>query len=256
MQFRTILYDKSDGIATITLNRPKKLNSMDILMYDEVGSAFNLAENDRQVRVVILTGAGERAFCAGDDISIFKGVERSGVRVFLKRVMPVMMNIEKMEKPVVAAVNGFALGGGFEFALACDITIASENATFGLPEGRIGLMPAFAILRLPQIIGIKRTKELALTAEAISAKKALEMGIVNLVVPFNKLQETAREMAMKIKDIAPLSAALTKAAINRHSGGEELEYTTEAISFLFKTADHKEGYKAFLEKRAPQFKGK
>lgn len=256
MQFRTILYDKSEGIATITLNRPQKLNAMDMRMYDELDKAFEIADCDREVRVVILTGAGNRAFCAGDDISIFQGVERSGARVFLKRVMPVMMKLEKMEKPVIAAVNGYALGGGFEFALACDITIASENATFGLPEGRIGLMPAFAVLRLPQIIGIKRTKELALTADAISAKKAMEMGIVNQVVPLDKLQEAARELAKKIMTVAPLSASLTKAAINRHSGGEEIEYTTEAVSFLLKSADHKEGYKAFLEKRAPQFKGK
>lgn len=256
MKFRTLLYEKSDGIATITMNRPEKLNAMDLRMYVELDRAFEMADSDRQVRVVIFTGAGDRAFCAGDDISIFQGVGASGARAFIRRVMPVMMRLEKMEKPVIAAVNGYALGGGFEFALACDITVASENATFGLPEGRVGLMPAFAVLRLPQVIGLKRTKEMALTAESISARKALELGIVNQVVPLEKLPEAAREMAKKIMSIAPMSAAMAKAAINRQSGGEELEYTTEAISFLFATEDHKEGFKAFLEKRAPQFKGK
>ena len=256
MQFQTILYDKADGIATITMHRPAKLNAMDMQMYEELDKAFDMADSDRQVRVAILTGAGNRAFCVGDDISIFEGAVRDGSRSFLRRVMPVMMKLEKMEKPVIAAVNGYALGGGFEFALACDITIASDNATFGLPEGRLGLMPAFAVLRLHQIIGLKRAKELALTAESIDAKKALELGIVNQVVPLDKLQGTAREMAKKIMTTAPLSATLTKAAFNRHSGGEELEYTTEAICFLFASEDHKEGYKAFMEKRAPQFQGK
>ncbi|MBI4287329.1 MAG: enoyl-CoA hydratase/isomerase family protein [Chloroflexi bacterium] len=258
MIFRTITYEKTDNntIATVTLNRPEKLNAMDLRMYDELDRAFEMADCDREVRVAILTGAGDRAFCAGDDISIFQGVGRAGARAFIKRVMPVMMKLEKMEKPVIAAVNGYALGGGFEFALACDLTIASENASFGLPEGKVGLMPAFAVLRLAQVIGVKRAKELALTAEPISAHKALEFGIVNQVVPLSKLLRTAKDMARKIITISPLSAAMTKAAINRHSGGEEIEYTTEAISLLMMSEDHKEGYKAFLEKRAPRFKGK
>jgi enoyl-CoA hydratase/carnithine racemase len=167
-----------------------------------------------------------------------------------------MIGLEKMDKPAIAAVNGYALGGGFEVALACDITIASENASFGLPEARLGIYPAFASLRLPGIMGAKRAKKLMLTGESVDAFEAEKLGLVNRVVPLPQLMEAAREEARKIIKLAPLGVAMTKAAVNRGFGGEDLAFTVEATSLLFGTEDHKEGFNSFMEKREPRFQGK
>jgi enoyl-CoA hydratase len=256
MAYKEILYETDGGIATITLNRPHKLNSLSMDSYREVIKALGDVDADDAVRVVILTGTGDRAFCAGDDIGIFEGLSAGKARAFIKEVMPLMIGLEKMDKPAIAAVNGYALGGGFEVALACDITIASENASFGLPEARLGIYPAFASLRLPGIMGAKRAKKLMLTGESVDAFEAEKLGLVNRVVPLPQLMEAAREEARKIIKLAPLGVAMTKAAVNRGFGGEDLAFTVEATSLLFGTEDHKEGFNSFMEKREPRFQGK
>ncbi|MFQ5827019.1 MAG: enoyl-CoA hydratase/isomerase family protein [Dehalococcoidia bacterium] len=256
MAYETIIYQSEKGIATITLNRPHKLNALSMDSYRETIKALEEAEADPKVRVLILTGAGDRAFCAGDDISIFEGLSAGRARTFIKEVMPLMLGLERLDKPVIAAVNGYALGGGFEVALACDITIASENASFGLPEARVGIYPVFASLRLPQVMGAKRAKKFLLTGETIDAFEAERMGLVNRVVPLSQLLDAAREEARKIMALAPLGVTLTKEAVNRGVVGEEMAYSIEAASLLFGTEDHREGVRAFMEKREPRFKGK
>jgi enoyl-CoA hydratase/carnithine racemase len=256
MVYETIIYQSEKGIATITLNRPHKLNALSMDSYRETIKALEEAEADPEVRVIILTGAGDRAFCAGDDIGIFEGLSAGSARTFIKEVMPLMFNLEKLDKPVIAAVNGYALGGGFEVALACDITIASENASFGLPEARVGIYPVFASLRLPQVMGAKRAKKFLLTGETIDAREAERLGLVNRVVPLVQLLDAAREEARKIMALAPLGVALTKEATNKAVAGEEMAYSVEAASLLFGTEDHREGVRAFMEKREPRFKGK
>lgn len=255
MNFETIIYEKKEGIATITLNRPHKLNALSLATYEELDRALDAAEADPEVKVLVLTGAGDRAFCAGDDINTFEGFTPASARSFLKKVlMPIFLKIEKLDKPVIAAVNGMALGGGFELALISDITIASEKATFGLPEPRLGLYSVLGVIRLADAIGVKRARELMLTCDTIDAREAERIGLVNKVVPADQLEAAARETAQKIMSIAPLSASLTKAALNRMLGGEDIEYSMEALAFLFCTEDHKEGFDAFMKRRKPEFK--
>ncbi len=258
MEFKNIIYEKGDGIATITLNRPQKLNATDIETVAELSRALDEAEDDDEVRVVVLTGAGDRAFCAGNDVSMFEGFDSvSALRSYMKRLdIPTFFKVEKLSKPVIAAVNGLALGGGLELAMVCDITIASEKATFSLPESRVGLIPGISVLRLEQAVGSKKAMELMLTCDTIDAKEAERIGLVNKVVPPEQLGSAVKEMAQKIMASAPLSNTLTKAAANRNKGGEDLAYIIEAAGMLFGTEDLKEGYSAFLQKRSPQFKGR
>jgi enoyl-CoA hydratase len=253
MDFKVVLYEKRDGVAIITMNYPERLNALSVQLRADILAACDEAANDREIGAIILTGSG-RSFCAGADISGFK-FDTQSVRKFARDIIPFLGAIEKVTKPVIAAVNGFALGGGLEVAISCDMIIASEKAKFGVPEAAIGLVPGFAIVRLHQIIGRAKSKEMAMTCDQISAEEALRIGLINKVVPHENLLDAAMEMAKKISSNAPLAIDLIKASVNRDLHGEEVAYAIDAITWLFMTEDAKEGMDAFLNKRKPVYKG-
>ncbi len=255
MEFKDILYTKEDGTATITINRPKVMNCMSTFTQAEISQALNDSDMDDDVKVVVITGTGNM-FCAGDDIAEFQTFTIPKGRALGRNFINLMLLIERMSKPVIASVNGPALAGGFELSLACDITIASEKAVFGLPEPKIGAVAGFAATRLPMMIGKKKAKELLLTADTIDAKEAERLGIVNKVVPADQLQAATKAMADKMKQAGPIALWLTKNAASGMFGGQEMLYSTGGTILMFGTEDFKEGFSAFLSKRKPQFKGK
>ena len=253
MDLKVVTYEKKDGIAILTMNYPERLNALSDQIRADLRSAYEEAENDPEVRVLILTGSG-RAFCAGADISGFK-FDVPSIRKFMRDCIPFLAMIEKYPKPVIAAVNGLALGGGLELAISCDIVIASDKAKFGVPEAAIGLIPGFAIIRLPQIVGKAKAKEMAMTCDQISSEEALRIGLINKVVPHEEIMDAAIKMAKKISSNAPLAMDTIKSAMNRELHGEEIAYAIEAMGMLFKTEDAKNGIDAFLNKKKPVFKG-
>jgi len=253
MDLKVVNYEKKDGVAILTMNYPERLNALSEQIRGDLMQAYDEALYDNEVRALILTGSG-RAFCAGADISGFK-FDTPSIRKFMRSVMTFLSMLEKYPKPVIAAVNGLALGGGLETAISCDIIIASEKAKFGVPEAAIGLVPGFAILRLHQIIGRAKSKEMAMTCDPITADEALRIGLINKVVPHDELMDAAMEMAKKIITKAPLAVELIKSSVNRELHGEELAYAAEALGMLFKTDDAQEGMDAFLNKRKPNYKG-
>lgn len=253
MDLKAVLYEKRGSVAVVTLNYPEKLNALSKQLRMDMRAAYDEALNDKEVRVLILTGAG-RAFCAGADISSFK-FDSAYIREFLKDEISLLGMTEKYPKPVIAAVNGLAIGGGLEIAISCDIIIASEKARFGLPEAAIGLIPAFGIIRLHQLVGRAKSKELSMTGEQFSANEALRMGLINKVVPHEELMNASMEMAEMILPMAPLAIDMIKSSINRELYQEELLYSMEATGMLLMTEDAKEGMDAFLNKRKPVFKG-
>lgn len=255
MEFKYIRYEKKDGIATITLNTPEKLNVLGSGAYAELGVIIDDVDDDPAVRVAIITGAG-RAFCAGDDIEEFKNIDLITSWDFIRKITRTWMKLQNMEKPTIAAVNGAAAAAGFEVALVCDITIAAKEAVFIPAEPRIGAYCALASPMLAQAIGTKKAKELLLTAATISAEEAERIGLVNKVVPREELESAAKEFARKIMELAPLAIRTTKLAANRPLMSKEVEYSRGANGLLFATEDFKEGVNAFIEKRKPRFIGK
>ncbi|HCX89104.1 MAG: hypothetical protein COZ68_06065 [Deltaproteobacteria bacterium CG_4_8_14_3_um_filter_43_13] len=253
MDLKVVLYEKKDGVAVITMNYPERLNALSDQLRLDLKTAYDEALNDKDVRVLILTGT-DRAFCAGADISGFK-FDTPSIRKFMRDVMSFLAALEKYPKPVIAAVNGLALGGGLEIAISSDIIIASEKAKFGVPEAAIGLAPGFAIIRLHQLVGRAKSKELSMTCDQISAEEALRIGLINKVVPHEELMDASMQMAKKITSKAPIAIELIKSSVNRDLHGEELTYAMDAMSGLFKTEDAQEGMDAFLNKRKPNFKG-
>jgi len=263
MDFQEVIAEKLDNVGRITINRPDQLNAISRRTLEEMEHALKEFRNDQTVRVIILTGAGEKAFCAGADLKggIFTPETDSVRGARLARMGQEFTEmIEKYEKPVIAAVNGLALGGGCEIALACDIVVASENAQFGQPEINIGLIPGWGgTQRLPRLIGRNRAKELIFTGDRLTAKQAEQIGMVSRVVPLNRLQETVLELARKMASKSPVMLKLAKQAINR---GIEMDLSSglaeevKAFRVCFTTQDFKEGLTAFLEKRQPKFEGK
>ena len=257
MDYQTILYEKGEGIAVITLNRPKSMNALNSVLFRELDDALTKIEGDAEVKVVIITGA-EKFFAAGADITEIGGIATPvDAHRFLKDAQAVFNRIEDLEKPVIAAVSGLALGGGCELALACDLRIAAENATFGQPEIKIGVIPgAGGTQRLPRIIGVTRAKELLYTGDFIDAQEAYRIALVNKIVPVASLMEEARKMAQKIARQPGFALKITKIAVN---GGMNMDiksamaYEARCFEILFSTADQKEGMKAFIEKRKPAF---
>ncbi len=261
--YETLIYDKADnGVVTITLNRPDRMNTLGGTMKPDLYDAFqNVMLNDRDVRCVIITGAGERAFCAGADIKerAANRPPRAEYYARQKATHDLTRLIEDFERPVIAAINGVALGGGMEIALCADIRIASDHAKLGLPEVKLGVLPAAGgTQRMPRLIGAPLAKELMFTGRHITADEALGYGIVNRVVPMADLMTTARDLADTIAEQPPLSVAFIKQSINKglQVGLEEgLEYERLGAAMIMDSADRKEGMAAFLEKRKPVFKG-
>ena len=253
MEFEHIIYKKKDKVLWLTLNRPEVLNALNRAMWRELTQALDLAEKDDGVRVVIITGAG-RAFCAGDDINDLATIKDAfDAKTYFKEIAEAVRKVQCFRKPVIAAVNGLAYGGGCEMTLVCDVVIASENARFAQPEGKIGAWPPLAAVRLPSIIGKTKAMEIMLTGEPIDAEEAERIGLINKVVPSAKLEEAATEMAKKIVRVAPLSAELIKTTVNKKI--EDMEDVVDATAMLFSSEDLREGAMAFLEKRAPVWKG-
>lgn len=260
MEFNNTLYEKSEGTAKITINRPQALNALNEETILEISLRIADAKQDENIKVIVITGAGDRAFCAGADLNMMKGVNAyRGMR--LSRVGQKLTNeIEELEKPVIAAINGYALGGGLELAMACDLRIASENAKLGQPEVNVGLIPGWGgTQRLSQFVGKGKAKELIFTGKRIDAKTAEQLGLVNKVVPLEQLKSTVEELTSELMSKPPIAIALAKQLINSSIETDlKVGLTNEAEAFgvLTSTEDFNEGVTAFLEKRKPQYKGK
>ena len=256
--YSTILTNLENHIFTITINRPDKLNALNQTVLNELSSAMDKANSDVQIKAAIITGAGEKAFVAGADIAEFVGVKDDKGALLSKKGQDIFFKIENCPKPVIAAVNGFALGGGCELAMACHFRIASDNAKFGQPEVNLGLIPGYGgTQRLTQLIGKGRALELLMTGNMIDASIALEYGLVNHVVPQDDLLPKAKMILEQICSKAPLAVSRCIAAANAVYGQENgYDVEIEAFGECFDTEDMKEGASAFLEKRKPKFAGK
>lgn len=259
----TLLYEVRGNVAVITLNRPERMNTLGGTMKPDLARAFfELARTDEAVRAVLVTGSGDRAFCAGADIKERASSQVRGTDYFVnqKATHDLFRNIEEFEKPVIAAINGVALGGGLEVALCCDIRLAASTARLGLPEIKLGVIPAAGgTQRLPRLIGEARAKELILTADLIDAETALRFGIVSRVVPPDQLMQAAMELAQRIAEHPPLAVRFAKRAINRGMQTDldsGLEFERYAAAMIMDSEDRKEGMRAFVEKRKPSFKGR
>ncbi|MDH5482261.1 MAG: enoyl-CoA hydratase-related protein [Candidatus Bathyarchaeota archaeon] len=260
MELKNTLYEKKDGIALITINRPAALNALDEETVLGLLSRLQDAEKDDNIRVVVITGAGEKAFCAGLDLKTVKDISAIKAWETTKRLQKLTLTIEELGKPVIAAINGYALGGGLELAMACDIRIASENARVGQPEVNVGLIPGSGgTQRLPRLVGKGIAKELIFTGKMIDAKTAEKIGLINIVVPPEKLQSTIEELSKEIMSKPPIALRLVKELINNSTEIDQrigLMHECEAFGILASTEDFKEGVSAFLEKRKPEYKGR
>ena len=260
MPYENLLYEKREQIAYVTVNRPQVLNALNLKTVEELGDCFTNIQNDPEVRVAILTGAGEKSFVAGADINELARqtpVERKEFAFFGQRIFNL---IENLGKPVIAAVNGYALGGGCELALACNLRIASENARLGQPEVKLGIMPGYGgSQRLPRLVGKGIALELLLTGEPVTAAEAHRIGLVNHVAPLAELIPTAEAIAKKIISNAPLAVRFTLEAVNHGlemPQGEGLFLEASLFGLCCATEDMKEGTRAFLEKRPAKFTGR
>jgi enoyl-CoA hydratase len=258
--YSTLLYEKADGIAKVTLNRPEKLNALNSTVYNELYDAFESAENDAEVRVVILTGSGDRAFAAGSDVAEMQNMGPLEIQKFMTTIRKTSDFIYALTKPTIAAIHGYALGGGCELAMCCDLRVASEKARFGQPEINLGLIPgASGTQRLPRLIGAAKAKEMIFIGEPIDAATALNLGLVNKVVPPEKLMDEAMEWAKKLAAKSGPVLAMAKTAINTGIDtdlGSGLTIENKCNAVCFSTHDRKEGMDAFLEKRKAVFKNK
>ena len=259
MTDRLLLIDTADGVRTLRINRPDKLNALNAATLDALDAAFADADRDADVRVVVLTGAGPKAFVAGADIAEMNTLSPVQGRDFSLRGTRMMRRIERMPKPVIAMVNGFALGGGLELAMSCHLRIAADTAKVGQPEVNLGLIPGFGgSQRLLRLCGRAATLELCLTGAPINAERALQLGIVNRVVPAAELEAETMKLAAQLAAAAPLAlrGMLDCVNVGGECGIEEgLEYEAAQFGLAFSTHDMREGTSAFLEKRKPAFTG-
>lgn len=257
--YETITVEKRGGVAVLTINRPDKLNALNSKVHADGVVALDELRRDDEVRVVVITGAGQKSFVAGADISEFAGQTAVTQRaVFQEKTL--FNSIDVFPKPVIAMINGFCLGGGNELALACDIRVCSENARFGQPEINLGLIPGGGgTQRLTRLIGEGRSMEIMLTGDMIDAPTALHYGLVNHVFTAEELESKTMEMANKIADKAPIALQLAKEAVkfaSRSALDEGLRREIDLFAICFSTEDKEEGVAAFLEKRKANFKGK
>ena len=258
MEYNNLIVSKSDKTCTITINREAKLNALNRETLKELSNAIQDSFNDIEVMGIIITGAGEKAFVAGADITEFNNLSIEKGMALAKNGQDIFSFIEKGPKPVIAAINGYALGGGCELAMACHLRVASTNAVFGQPEVKLGLIPGYGgTQRLTQLIGKGKATELMMTAETITAEEALSLGLVNYVVPLESLSEKTEELLKKIISKAPTAITEIIRCVNSFYDHSCNGYDAEVSNFgnCFGTEDFKEGTAAFLEKRKPVFPG-
>ena len=260
MEFKLIIYEKSDGVATITLNRPEALNAFSKDVIEEILRALEDVKSDENVRVVVLTGAGEKAFSAGADIKGMVGMTALKARELSLMGESLCLALENLEKPVIAAINGYALGGGLEVAMSCDFRIASETARVGQTEVNFGLIPGWGgTQRLTRLVGMTKSKELIFTGKMVDARTAEQLGILNMVTSADKLKETVRQFAQELALKPPVALKVAKALVNKGANiglDSALALEREGFGVVASSEDLKEGVSAFIEKRKPVFKGK
>ena len=253
-----ILIEKQDFVGTITVNRPEVRNALNKEAWQELGEAFAVLDRDDDIRVILLTGAGDKAFIAGADLTVLK--TRSSVETFYGKTPQIVTGIEMVSKPTIAVINGFCLGGGLEVAMACDIRIASEDAKLGQTELNVGILPGGGgTQRLARHVGLGKAKELIFTGKIISAQEAEKIGLVNCVVPKSELLMKTLDMAQDIAAKSPIVTKIAKLVINRGiesdlASGLQIELMAQGL--VFSTEDHLEGINAFLEKREAKFTGR
>lgn len=257
--YENLLLERRGRIALITINRPDKLNALNAGTRRDLSAALNELRDDSEIRVAIITGAGEKAFVAGADINEFAGRTALQQREVMKSRSG-FGAADDFPKPLIAMVNGFCLGGGCELAMACDIRVASDKARFGQPEINLGIIPgAGGTQRLPRLIGESRAMQMILTGEMIDAQEALRLGLVSEIFPAAELETRTMELAAKIADKSPIALQMAKTAVkaaSRLSLREGLEMEVDLFALCFSSADKEEGVAAFLAKRKPEFKGK
>ena len=260
MAYKNILFEVEDRIAYVTINRPQVLNALNIETVEELSKVFSAIEEDEKVASVILTGAGEKAFIAGADIGELVKLDALGGRDFSLNGQRVFNQIESLSKPVIAAVNGFALGGGCELALACTLRVAAETARFGQPEINLGIIPGYGgTQRLARLVGKGQALEMVLTGNMVSAEEAYRIGLVNKVAPLSDLLNEAKKQAEVIMSKGPIAIKLAMVAINQGlqmSLQQGFQMEASLFGLTCATEDMKEGTSAFLEKRKPAFKGR
>ena len=257
--FETLLFEKRERVGIITINRPDKRNALNIKTREEGAALLDELRNDPSIGVVVITGAGDKAFIAGADIAEFAG-RTAMMQRDVMTARSLFTALDTFPKPIIAMINGYCLGGGCELALACDIRIASETASFGQPEINLGIIPGGGgTQRLTRLIGEGKAMEMILTGEIIDAKSAYALGLVNHVFPADQLQAKTMEIANRIAEKSPIAVSLAKEAVklaSRSTLDEGLRREVDLFALCFSTEDKNEGVSAFLEKRKPEFKGK
>lgn len=260
MDSENLTVEKKAGVAVVTINRPKVLNALNRRTIEELTATMESFKEDESIRAVVLTGAGEKSFVAGADISELQKLDPLSAQSTARLGQQLTNLIESLGKPVIAAVNGFALGGGCELAMACAIRLASENAKFGQPEVKLGLIPGYGgTQRLARLVGWGRALEMILTGEAISAEEAYRIGLVNRIVPRAELLGEAEKLGRSIASLAPVAVRLGMEAVYGGYGltlRDGLEREASLFGLVYATEDASEGLKAFLEKRRPEFRGR
>jgi len=260
MAYETLHVESEEGVTVLAVQRPQALNALNRQVLEELGHALDDAERRADVKVCVITGAGDKAFVAGADIAAMSEMTPLEAQRFCRLGQEVFLKIEALEKPVLAAVNGFALGGGCELALACDMIFASDRARFGQPEINLGVIPGFGgTQRLPKAVGMWRAKEWIYLGEMIDARKAYEIGLVNAVFPADRFMEEVRTVALKLAAKPGFALGQAKKAVQAglvldRATGMALE--RESFAMTFATGDRTEGMKAFMEKRKPSFQGR
>jgi enoyl-CoA hydratase len=259
MAYENILFEVQDRIGVLTFNRPKSLNALSPSVLEEMDEVIELVRRDENIRVLVLTGAGEKAFVAGADVTFFRNMNPLQARLFAEKGQQIFFKLEDLPKPVIACVNGFALGGGCELAMSCDFIYAAETAKFGQPEINLGIMPGFGgTQRLLRLVGRAKAKELCMTGEMIDAQQAKELGLVAKVFPADRLLEETLKVARVLSTKGQVALRGIKSVVDR---GMDVDLKTgcaleaEAFGISFASQDAGEGVAAFLEKRKPEFQG-